>query len=72
MHNESTQQVEHSTISDNMTQELDFRLEEMERKLIIAALKRFDGNRRLAAKVLGISERTLYRKIVDYHLMELF
>ncbi len=72
MHNQSTQQVEHSTISDNMTQELDFRLEEMERKLIIAALKRFDGNRRLAAKVLGISERTLYRKIVDYHLMELF
>ena len=72
MHNQSTQQAEHSTISDNMTQELDFRLEEMERKLIIAALKRFDGNRRLAAKVLGISERTLYRKIVDYHLMELF
>ena len=72
MHNQSTQQAEHSTISDNMTQELDFRLEEMERKLIIAALKRFDGNRRLAAKVLGISERTLYRKIVDYQLIELF
>lgn len=72
MHNQSTQQVEHSTISDNMSQEQDFRLEEMERKLIIAALKRFDGNRRLAAKVLGISERTLYRKIVDYQLIELF
>jgi DNA-binding NtrC family response regulator len=55
-----------------MSQEQDFRLEEMERKLIITALKRFDGNRRLAAKVLGISERTLYRKIVDYQLIELF
>jgi len=72
MHSQSTHQVEHSSISENMTQEGDFRLEEMERKLIIAALKRFDGNRRLAAKVLGISERTLYRKIVDYQLMELF
>jgi DNA-binding NtrC family response regulator len=72
MHNQSAQQVEHSTISDNMSQEEDFRLEEMERKLILAALKRFDGNRRLAANVLGISERTLYRKIVDYQLIELF
>lgn len=70
--NQTAHQVENSSIPDNMSQEEDFRLEEMERKLIISALKRFDGNRRLAAKVLGISERTLYRKIVDYQLMELF
>ncbi len=41
-------------------------LEKMERKLIEAAIKRFDGNRRLAAETLGISERTLYRKLTDY------
>ncbi len=38
----------------------DFRLDEMERRLIIAALKRFNGSRRSAARALGISERTLY------------
>ncbi|MEZ4697706.1 MAG: helix-turn-helix domain-containing protein [Rhodothermales bacterium] len=27
------------------------------------ALRRFEGNRRQTAKALGISERTLYRKI---------
>ncbi len=41
-------------------------LENMERKLIEEAIKRFDGNRRLAAETLGISERTLYRKLTDY------
>ncbi len=41
-------------------------LEKMERKLIEEAIKRFDGNRRLAAETLGISERTLYRKLTDY------
>ena len=29
------------------------------------ALKRFDGNRRKTAEALGISERTLYRKLKD-------
>ncbi len=41
----------------------DFSLETMERKMILAALKRYGGNRRLAALALGISERTLYRKL---------
>jgi len=49
----------------------DYRLEEMERKFIIASLKRFDGNRRSAAKALGISERTLYRKLIEYKLTEI-
>lgn len=44
------------------------RLDEMEKKLILKALKQFDGNRRSAADALGISERTLYRKINDYNL----
>ncbi len=40
-------------------------LEEAEQQLISRALKRFDGNRRKTAKALGISERTLYRKLKD-------
>ena len=40
-------------------------LEDAERDLIARALKLFDGNRRQTAKALGISERTLYRKIKD-------
>lgn len=40
-------------------------LEEAEKQLIRQALKRFDGNRRQTAKALGISERTLYRKLKD-------
>jgi DNA-binding NtrC family response regulator len=43
-------------------------LDEMEKRLIIQALDRFSGNRRLAAKALNISERTLYRKIKEYGL----
>jgi DNA-binding NtrC family response regulator len=50
--------------------EADFRLDDIERRLIIAALKRFGGNRRLAARALGISERTLYRKLAQYGLGE--
>lgn len=46
----------------------DLRLEEMERKMIVAALNRYSGNRRAAAQALGISERTLYRKLIDYKL----
>lgn len=43
-------------------------LDEMERRLMMDALDRHHGNRRLAAKDLNISERTLYRKIKDYGL----
>lgn len=40
--------------------------EEMERELIRNALKRNNFNRRKTAAELGISERTLYRKLVKY------
>ncbi len=45
-------------------------LDDMEKKMIISALERYAGNRRLAARDLKISERTLYRKIKDYGLHE--
>jgi DNA-binding NtrC family response regulator len=41
---------------------------EVERAAIDAALREFRGNRRRAAEVLGIGERTLYRKIKAYGL----
>uniref|UniRef100_UPI004029EBB4 sigma-54 interaction domain-containing protein n=1 Tax=Alloprevotella sp. TaxID=1872471 RepID=UPI004029EBB4 len=47
---------------------VDGSLEEMERKSIKSVLNKNNGNRRLAAKQLGISERTLYRKIKEYDL----
>jgi DNA-binding NtrC family response regulator len=41
-------------------------LAEIEKRMLTIALSRHEGNRRLAAESLGISERTLYRKISDY------
>jgi DNA-binding NtrC family response regulator len=43
-------------------------IEEMERKAIAAALEEVRGNRRKAAELLGIGERTLYRKIAKYEM----
>lgn len=39
-----------------------------ERELIRNTLKMVDGNREQAAKILGIGERTLYRKLKEYDL----
>ena len=43
-------------------------LEEQEIQLIKKALEKYRGKRKYAAKELGISERTLYRKIKEYNL----
>jgi transcriptional regulator with PAS, ATPase and Fis domain len=43
-------------------------LQEKELEMIKLALERNKGKRKLAAKELGISERTLYRKINQYNL----
>ena len=47
------------------------KMSEVERAVIEAALKETRGNRRRAAELLGIGERTLYRKIKEYRLPEL-
>jgi DNA-binding NtrC family response regulator len=44
----------------------DYSMDGLEKQAIIAALKRNHDNRKLAAQELGISERTLYRKIKEY------
>jgi DNA-binding NtrC family response regulator len=43
-------------------------LEDNEKELIQKALKKHNGRRKEAAQELGISERTLYRKIKEYDL----
>jgi len=47
-----------------------FSLDVIERDTIKAALDKTRGNKRKAAKLLNISERTLYRKIKEYNLIE--
>jgi DNA-binding NtrC family response regulator len=46
------------------------KMSDVERAVIEAALKETRGNRRRAAEMLGIGERTLYRKIKEYRVPE--
>jgi len=46
----------------------DMSVKDLEAELISRTLKKFNNNRRKTARALGISERTLYRKINDYGL----
>jgi transcriptional regulator with PAS, ATPase and Fis domain len=46
-------------------------LEDREKELIRKALDKHRGKRKYAANELGISERTLYRKIKEYNLTDL-
>ncbi len=46
----------------------DLNVEEMEKELIRKALEYTKGNRKKAAQLLGIGERTLYRKLDKYRL----
>ena len=43
-------------------------LADMEKKMIIKALEKYNGKRKKAADELEISERTLYRKIKEYNI----
>ncbi|GAB2770674.1 sigma-54-dependent Fis family transcriptional regulator [Rhabdobacter roseus] len=45
-------------------------LEEKEKEMIIKALQKNNNKRKYAAQALGISERTLYRKIKQYDIEE--
>jgi transcriptional regulator with PAS, ATPase and Fis domain len=55
----------------NDTADFPLTMHEVEKRLIGAALSRFEGNRRQTADALGISERTLYRKLREYGFVEL-
>ncbi len=55
---------EHEEIEESLS------LEEREKELILKALEKHKGKRKYAAKELGISERTLYRKIKEYDIQK--
>ena len=54
--------------AEEITEEETLSIHEKELELIKKALERNNGKRKLAAKELGISERTLYRKIKQFDL----
>ena len=62
--NQSYDEIEELKEEDNLN------LEEMEKRSIIRALQQSHNRRKVAAQMLGISERTLYRKIKDYGIEE--
>ena len=57
-----------SDIEDSEIVEESLSIEEKEKELIQKALEKYKGRRKNAANELGISERTLYRKIKEYDL----
>jgi DNA-binding NtrC family response regulator len=65
--NENRNQEEYNEIEEI---EATLSIDDMEKDLILKALKKFKGRRKEAAKELGISERTLYRKIKQYDIEE--
>lgn len=63
-HVEDVHDITHETEDDSLS------IERKEKELIIRALRKNNNRRKYAARDLGISERTLYRKIKQYELEE--
>ena len=61
---EEVQDVSHIAEDDSLS------IEKKEKELIMRALRKNNNKRKYAARDLGISERTLYRKIKQYELEE--
>jgi DNA-binding NtrC family response regulator len=61
---EKIEEAEAEEISEPET----LNLGNMERQMLMKALERNGGNRKKAARELGISDRTLYRRIKEYGL----
>lgn len=61
---EEVQDISHETEEDSLS------IEKKEKELILRALQKNNNKRKYAARDLGISERTLYRKIKEYELEE--
>lgn len=59
---EEVHDIAHETEDDSLS------IEKKEKELIIRALRKNNNKRKYAARDLGISERTLYRKIKQYEL----
>lgn len=61
---------DHDDFEAHIELEESLSLEDRERELIQKALEKHRGKRKYAAQELGISERTLYRKIKEFQLAE--
>jgi DNA-binding NtrC family response regulator len=61
----------HNAIHDHVEIEESLNIMDKEKELIIKALKKHRSRRKDAAIDLGISERTLYRKLKDYDIEDL-
>jgi DNA-binding NtrC family response regulator len=57
-------------IHDHVEVEESLNIMDKEKELIEKALKKHKGKRKDAALDLGISERTLYRKLKEYNIEE--
>ena len=64
-------EAEEDDFSTHIEIEESLSLEDREKELILKALEKHRGKRKYAAAELGISERTLYRKIKEFNLTEL-
>ena len=64
----ASQKAEDNGSSHTLEVEESLSLQEREKELIKKALEKHKNKRKYAAKELGISERTLYRKIKEYSL----
>jgi len=62
--------VHHNDIHEHEEVEESLNIMDKEKELIIKALKKHKGKRKDAALDLGISERTLYRKLKEYDIEE--
>ena len=62
--------IMHNDIHDHVEVEESLNIMDKEKELIIKALKKHKGKRKDAAMDLGISERTLYRKLKEYNIDE--
>jgi len=62
--------VEDAQVEEEPEKEESLSLQDNEKNLIIRALEKHKGRRNKAADELGISQRTLYRKIKQYNLEE--
>ncbi len=60
--------IDQKSFDDSETVEESLSIADKERELIIKALKKYRNKRKDAAHDLGISERTLYRKIKEYNI----
>lgn len=66
----NTQEYDSVPIQESEVVEESLSLQDKEIELIQRALKKHNGKRKIAAQELGISERTLYRKIKEYNIAQ--